>query len=65
MQETVDWSPQQRKEKKPNRSKIKTSIIYLPDISIWKTNLLRGLKENECTKYKMTVTYKSFEIATF
>ena len=25
----------------------------------WK---LRGLKENECTKYKMTVTYKSFEI---
>ena len=26
------------------------------------TNLLRGLKENECTQYKMTVSYKSFEI---
>ena len=34
----------------------------MPDISVWKTNLLRGLKENEYKKYKMTVISKSFEI---
>ena len=45
-------------------SEIQTSTVYLPDISVWKTSLLRGLKENECTKYKMTVTYKCFEIYT-
>ena len=57
MQKTVDWSPRRREEKKWNE--IETSTIYLPDISVWKTNLLRGLKENEWKKYKMTVTYKT------
>ena len=50
------------KEIKQQWNYIKTNTIYLPDISVWKTNLLRGLNENEYKKYKMTVTYKSFEI---
>jgi len=33
--------------------------MYLPDISVCKTNLLRGLKK----KGNMTVTYTGFEIS--
>ena len=38
------------KEMKQLWSEIKTSTIYLPDISVWNTNLLRGLKQNEWKK---------------
>jgi len=36
--------------------------MYLPDISVCKTNLLRGLKKKSEYNYKMTVTYTGFEI---
>ena len=62
IRKAVDWSPRRREERRWHNCEIKTSTIYLPNISVWKTNLLWGLKENEYKKYKMTVTSKSFEI---
>ena len=35
----------------------RNKVIYLPDISVCKTNLLRGLKKKSEYNYKTTVTY--------
>ena len=39
----------------------RNKVIYLPDISVCKTNL-RGLKKKSEYNYKTTVTYTGFEI---